>query len=519
MPPHPDSVTRTWGKTILVDAGETVEDFMSRLWVMVILFSVSLFASSFPTLSKRISYLRIPQILFFLGKHFGTGVILSTAFVHLLQDAFKNLDHPIVKERWSVGNYTGLIVLGSLLSLFLVEYISTAYVDRLQSYSSPSPTPPTSSPSSREPSIIQLLTAEPDETPHSEPGVHTEEATPLIQSGTNANLPVPPSYRSTEGSQSQSNHHHHHHSHPSNISRHPSSLSTAVPQADSADQTFFSGGHHRHETRSIHASHTGIGPGRRGSLIKFSKIDGESEGEDDKVAVVASHLHLHRPHSHDREHPPGPRHSHSHSRDSEHSHGHGHSHGHHHLGMEDWDPNATDDEVIVGHKRQVVGILMLQLGIMIHSLVIGLTLAITSGPEFTTLLTAIIFHQLFEGLSLGIRIASLPSSNEGGFICLPEPVLKTVLVFTFAMTTPVGIALGLGLFGGGRSAGAHLKLIQGLMCALSAGMLIYAACVEMLAADFVMDPLLWRSSIKKQVMALTSLLLGVACMAIIGMWD
>lgn len=70
---------------------------------------------------------------------------------------------------------------------------------------------------------------------------------------------------------------------------------------------------------------------------------------------------------------------------------------------------------------------------MLHSLVIqltqGLTLSISSGAEFSKslscevhlvvtdqcfsialLITAIIFHQLFEGLSLGIRIAALPSS-------------------------------------------------------------------------------------------------------------
>jgi len=37
----------------------------------------------------------------------------------------------------------------------------------------------------------------------------------------------------------------------------------------------------------------------------------------------------------------------------------------------------------VGRRRQVVGILVLQFGIMIHSLVIGLTLAITSGSDFS----------------------------------------------------------------------------------------------------------------------------------------
>lgn len=123
-------------------------------------------------------------------------------------------------------------------------------------------------------------------------------------------------------------------------------------------------------------------------------------------------------------------------------------------------------------------------------------------------------------------------------------VFKLTLVFTFAITTPIGIAIGLATFGHGKTdAGtppplhspyflrhkkklmnthlllfstAYLKLIQGLMSAISAGMLIYAACVEMLAGDFVMDPLLWRSSIKRQVLAMGSVFMGVAGMALIG---
>lgn len=54
------------------------------------------------------------------------------------------------------------------------------------------------------------------------------------------------------------------------------------------------------------------------------------------------------------------------------------------------------------------------------------------------------------------------------------------------------------------------------MSALSAGMLIYAACVEMLAGDFVLDPHLWRTSVRRQALALGSLLLGVVAMGAVG---
>jgi hypothetical protein len=54
------------------------------------------------------------------------------------------------------------------------------------------------------------------------------------------------------------------------------------------------------------------------------------------------------------------------------------------------------------------------------------------------------------------------------------------------------------------------------MAAISAGMLIYAAAVEMLAGDFIMDPSLWKSDVKKQALALISLLVGAGAMALIG---
>ncbi|KIM61032.1 hypothetical protein SCLCIDRAFT_90729, partial [Scleroderma citrinum Foug A] len=51
---------------------------------------------------------------------------------------------------------------------------------------------------------------------------------------------------------------------------------------------------------------------------------------------------------------------------------------------------------------------------MIHSLVIGLKLAIMSGSEFGMYLLycCCVFHQLFEGHSLDIRIATLSSSSS-----------------------------------------------------------------------------------------------------------
>ena len=54
------------------------------------------------------------------------------------------------------------------------------------------------------------------------------------------------------------------------------------------------------------------------------------------------------------------------------------------------------------------------------------------------------------------------------------------------------------------------------MSAVWAGMLICAACGEMLAGDFVMDAMMWRSSLRRQVLAILALFAGVCAMAVIG---
>ncbi len=55
----------------------------------------------------------------------------------------------------------------------------------------------------------------------------------------------------------------------------------------------------------------------------------------------------------------------------------------------------------------VVNITLLEGGILFHSVFVGITVSITING-FVVLLIAIIFHQVFEGLGLGSRIAAVP---------------------------------------------------------------------------------------------------------------
>ncbi|KAG1744962.1 zinc iron permease [Suillus paluster] len=426
-----------------------IQDVRSRVSAMCIIFVVSLFASSFPSISKRLTFLQIPRIVFFIGKHFGTGVILSTAFVHLLQESFEALSDPILRSRSRIGDFTGLIVLTSLLSIFLIEYVSTSYVDRLQSYNSPLPSPESTTP------VIS--------------------STPISASPTRQfDTPKPPESRTSQSEQT-----HLIHSHTSKSPRRTRSFSYGSTSEQHRHDSYFFEGHHRHESRCSHDTHHERG-------LKLSSSYGPEELGQGIATGVGN--------AHDRELHAG--NGHSHTFDSEIADGR----------LENGEPG----EVKVGKKRQIVGILVLQLGIMIHSVVIGLTLAITSGSEFTSLLVAIIFHQLFEGLSLGIRIASLPDGSSKYMT-----ILRSTLTMLFAVTNPAGIVIGLLVFRRDHDV-TDMLLTQGIMSAISAGMLMYAACVEMLAGDFVMDPILWRSELWKQALALASLGAGVTAMALVG---
>jgi hypothetical protein len=82
----------------------------ARVTVMLVILVVSMIAVSFPAVSNS-GVVRVPTALFFIGKHFGTGVILATAFIHLLPDSFYALlNESVSKEYGNVGRWVGLIM-------------------------------------------------------------------------------------------------------------------------------------------------------------------------------------------------------------------------------------------------------------------------------------------------------------------------------------------------------------------------------------------------------------------------
>ena len=64
----------------------------------------------------------------------------------------------------------------------------------------------------------------------------------------------------------------------------------------------------------------------------------------------------------------------------------------------------------------------------------GVTLGAQAGDGFIPTFCAIVFHQLFEGLGLGARIAGLRWPHGGGW-------KKWLMCIVYSLITPVGIAI------------------------------------------------------------------------------
>ncbi|KAJ3098332.1 high-affinity Zn(2+) transporter zrt1 [Phlyctochytrium planicorne] len=159
-------------------------------------------------------------------------------------------------------------------------------------------------------------------------------------------------------------------------------------------------------------------------------------------------------------------------------------------------------------KEKRVTTYILELGIATHSIIIGLALGVTRGPEAKTLFAALVFHQFFEGIALSTVVM------ETQFRRL---AVTWGMVLFYVLTTPIGILIGIAI-NSSYNANARSSLIsQGILEALAAGILAYDALVNIIFLHFQ------SSDVKKMRgwrvgMQVLCLWLGATGMAIIGAW-
>ncbi|CAF1241700.1 unnamed protein product [Adineta steineri] len=161
-------------------------------------------------------------------------------------------------------------------------------------------------------------------------------------------------------------------------------------------------------------------------------------------------------------------------------------------------------------QKHKISTYLLEFGIALHSVLIGLTLGTTT-ESFIALFIALSFHQFFEAIALGAQIARLDriSLRSTG-----------MMVIFFALTTPVGIAIGIGI---------HTKtynpksiaslLVNGILDSISAGILIYVALVNLITAEMGVGAHAFHTLKKRlKLLYFIALYAGVGAMSVVGRW-
>ena len=179
---------------------------------------------------------------------------------------------------------------------------------------------------------------------------------------------------------------------------------------------------------------------------------------------------------------------------------------HHHSHM------MSKDEASNPVKR-LLAAAMMEFGVTIHSVFVGLAVGIVSDQELTGLLTALSFHQLFEGLALGSRL------SEADF----RRSLESILALIFSTSAPVGMAVGIVLIAtnGLNANSTTFLLVQGVFDGFCAGILLFLG-FGLLFNDFPSDMVKHcdRSCVSypalRRAGMFTCLWIGAGVMAFIG---
>ncbi|KAM0999178.1 hypothetical protein FF1_005914 [Malus domestica] len=171
--------------------------------------------------------------------------------------------------------------------------------------------------------------------------------------------------------------------------------------------------------------------------------------------------------------------------------------------------SSTSEEMLIRMKQRLVS-QVLEIGIIFHSVIIGVTMGMSQNQcTIRPLVAALSFHQIFEGMGLGGCIA------QAGF----KFGTTAYMCFMFAVTTPMGIVLGMILFSvtGYDDRNPNALILEGLLGSFSSGILIYMALVDLIALDFFHNKMMSSNSWLRKT-SYIALVLGSSSMSILALW-
>ncbi|KAJ8459569.1 hypothetical protein OPV22_032495 [Ensete ventricosum] len=203
----------------------------------------------------------------------------------------------------------------------------------------------------------------------------------------------------------------------------------------------------------------------------------ERKGDEESASDHAGHVHVH-----------------THAT-------HGHAHGSAAAAEEE------EEASLSGKIRHRVISQVLELGILVHSVIIGISLgASETSSTIRPLVAALSFHQFFEGIGLGGCIVQAKFRAKA----------TVIMAVFFSLTAPIGISLGIAISSTYDDTSSAALIIQGIFNAASAGILVYMSLVDLLAADFK-NPRV-QSNGRLQLGAHLALLLGAGLMSLLARW-
>jgi len=414
-------------------------------------------ACGFPLFSQRLTTgsSRTQRNIIFLCQHFGTGVLMATAFVHLLPTAFVSLTDPCLPYMFRRGYkpLAGLVAMVSALVVCAIEsYLSTRGASHSHSHSWDEEDTEEEGHSHgherRRPSNIQLRNLE------SSGGDNEREGLVMGASPLPGSTPIPTRPNTSDGPGAGES-----------LLKHQQRLS-GDSERESLDLEF--------SLQELRTNGTG------GDTSQSELLNRETRSVASKPLPDLPRVH----------------------------------------NM----PNTEEQ------KRMMLQCVLLEAGILFHSVFIGMALSVATGPPFAVFLIAISFHrehfapsscyfltasdtdekaaESFEGLALGTRIAALhfPKSS-------PRPWL---MVLAFGATTPIGQAIGLLVHSFYDPQSQTGLLMVGFMNAISSGLLLFAGLVQLLAEDFLSEKSYKTLKGKKRVHAFLAVVGGATLMSAVG---
>ncbi|EDO18234.1 hypothetical protein Kpol_543p64 [Vanderwaltozyma polyspora DSM 70294] len=410
----------------VVDTCEATNDFDGRINLRVLSIFMIMISSGlgvfFPLLASRYSFIRLPEWCFFIAKFFGSGVIVSTAFIHLLVPAAEALGNDclggtFVEYPWAFG-----ICLMSLFLLFFTEIITHYFMSK-----------------------------------------------------------------SLDNDHGDSGHSHSHFGNQNKdieINSHFSSDEDEVDNKDiSEERTYQMKYDFELDTKKVNeqtsplysvSSYAQVGT----SSSKNSILPKETNIKLKQLESIPGKNHY----SHDKNHQDPSQ-----------------------LGTP---VEEIDKEQYLG---QIVGVTILEIGVIFHSIFVGLSLAV-SGEEFITLFIVLVFHQMFEGLGLGTRLAEANWPHSKRYT-------PWLMALGFTLTTPIAIAIGIGVRYSWIPGSRKSLIANGVFDAISSGILIYTGLVELMAHEFLFsNQFKGPGGFKRMLSAYFVMCCGAALMAVLGRW-